>query len=53
LSGSRGEGLQNRMLYEAVEEITTGEWGKVESLLIVAWALEAQLKETVPPDREP
>jgi hypothetical protein len=50
LSDSRGEGLQNRMLWEAVECMATEEWDKAERLLIVAWALEAQLKETVPPD---
>jgi hypothetical protein len=50
---SREEQLRERMLDSAVEGILTEQWERVESALTVAFALEAQLRTTVPDDRQP
>jgi hypothetical protein len=48
---SREERLRDRMLENAVEGILLERWEQVESLLTVAFALEAQMRTTVPDDR--
>jgi hypothetical protein len=53
LTDSREERLRDRMLESAVEGILAQRWAQVESTLTVAFALEAQLRATVPDDRDP
>jgi hypothetical protein len=48
---SREEQLRERMLDSAVEGILAEQWERVESALTVAFALEAQLRTTVPDDQ--
>lgn len=53
MTDSREERLRDRMLESAVEGILAQRWAQVESTLTVAFALEAQLRATVPDDRDP
>jgi hypothetical protein len=48
---SREERIIDKMLASAVEGIQAECWAQVESALTVAFALEAQLRTTVPDDR--